>query len=331
MGWLFAVALGLHRRSRAAVLQSLVPIAPAVSTVPGELGGTAGFAFDPGVLDGLFGQLAPSEPAREVPDPRDDPYTLARDLIGKGQLDTAAAEVHRAIRRGAPPAAGAALLGDVFAKRGLFGEALERYREASALAPEDVGIGLGEGSALVALGRGADAIVVAERLAALGPDRADTLVMRARARELVGDLEGAVRDSTRASTLSPGRADLLLLRGSVLRKQGDRAAALDALTAALELDPSLVQAWYEKGVVEEELQRPGAARAAYQRALELLPTFLDAGLALGDLLRRTGLTQEATRLLVDLLLAEPYALDALLLLGRTLADEGRTPDAIAAL
>jgi regulator of sirC expression with transglutaminase-like and TPR domain len=33
---------------------------------------------------------------------------------------------------------------------------------------------------------------------------------------------------------------------------------------------------------------------------------------------------------VDLLLAEPYALEALVLLGRTLADEGRTADAVAA-
>jgi tetratricopeptide (TPR) repeat protein len=92
-----------------------------------------------------------------------------------------------------------------------------------------------------------------------------------------------------------------------------------------------VRAWYERGAVEEELQRPGAARTAYQRALELLPTYLDAGLALADLLRRTGLAAQATRLLVDLLLAEPYALGALVLLGRVLADEGRFPDAIAAL
>ena len=78
------------------------------------------------------------------------------------------------------------------------------------------------------------------------------------------------------------------------------------------------------------MQRPGAARAAYQRALELLPTFLDAGLALGDLLRRTGLAAEAVRLLVELLLAEPYALEALVLLGRALTNDGRAFEAVAA-
>jgi tetratricopeptide (TPR) repeat protein len=105
-----------------------------------------------------------SLPSPTEPEPtalRDDPYLLTRDLIGKGLLDTAAAEVHRALQRGAPPATGAALLGDIFAKRGLFGEALERYREAAALAPEDVEILQGETAALVALGRGPDAIAVA--------------------------------------------------------------------------------------------------------------------------------------------------------------------------
>src|SRR6185436_3729280 len=37
-----------------------------------------------------------------------------------------------------------------------------------------------------------------------------------------------------------------------------------------------------------------------------------------------------TRLLVDVLLAEPYAIEALVLLGRALADDGRTGEAISA-
>jgi tetratricopeptide (TPR) repeat protein len=146
----------------------------------------------------------------------------------------------------------------------------------------------------------------------------------------VGDLAGATHDAAAAAALAPGRADLLLLRGTILRRLGDLAGAGEAFGAALELDPSLVQAWYEKGLVEEALGRPGGARAAYQRALELLPTFLDAGLALAELLRRTGLTAEAVRLLVNLLLAEPYALEALVLLGITLSDDGRPLDAVAA-
>ena len=59
-----------------------------------------------------------------------DALDLARDYIAKGLLDLASAELSRAAARGAPHGATAVLLGDIFAKRGLYGEALERYRAA---------------------------------------------------------------------------------------------------------------------------------------------------------------------------------------------------------
>jgi tetratricopeptide (TPR) repeat protein len=310
--------------------ESLLPVPPSLAAAPGAQAAGEGFAFDPQLLDDLFGELIREEPAAPPPGPREDPFALARDLLGKGLLDTAVAEVHRALRRGSPASRGTALLGEIFAKRGLFGEALDRFREAAALDADDPEILLGEAAALVALGRGAEALGAAERVASLAPQSAEALLVRARARQLVGDLDGARQDVDAAVALAPGRPDLLLLRGSVLRQLGDRTGALDAFSRALELDPSLVQAWYEKGLVEEELHHTAAARTAYHRALELLPTFLDAGLALADLLRRTGLAAEAVRLLVDLLLAEPYALEALVLLGRTLVEDGRLEDAVAA-
>jgi tetratricopeptide (TPR) repeat protein len=227
-------------------------------------------------------------------------------------------------------ATGGALLGEIFARRGLFGEALERFRASASLAPHDPEILLGEASALVALGRAEEAVAAAERLVALVPLRADALVVRARARQLIGNLTAALSDAEAAASLEPGRPDFLVLRGSILRQLGNAGAALEAFTAALELDPTLVRAWYERGAAEETLQHFGAARTAYQRALELLPTYLEAGLALADLLRRTGLTTQAIRLLADLLLTEPYAFGALVLLGRSLADENRLADALAA-
>jgi tetratricopeptide (TPR) repeat protein len=99
--------------------ESLLPVPPSVMSTPGTEPGGLGFNFDARLLDDLFGQLSPEEV--EPPGPaHEDPFALARDLIGKGLLDTAAAEAHRAVRRGAPAATGA-LLGDIFARRGLFG------------------------------------------------------------------------------------------------------------------------------------------------------------------------------------------------------------------
>src|SRR5581483_7690094 len=89
------------------------------------------FEFDQAAVDRLFRELTP---AAEKPAPQEtDPLALARDYISKGLLERAAVELSRARARGAPPGPTAVLLGDLFARRGLHGEALERYREARGL------------------------------------------------------------------------------------------------------------------------------------------------------------------------------------------------------
>jgi len=71
------------------------------------------------------------------------------------------------LQRGASRAEAGVLLGDIFAKRGLHGEALERYREAAAGPVEPGGHArLGEVKALFALGgtRAEEARGLAEEL-----------------------------------------------------------------------------------------------------------------------------------------------------------------------
>src|SRR6266705_2012326 len=94
------------------------------------------FNFDQRLLDNIFQELAPSA-AAEPPTGKaaDHPLALARDYVSKGLMDVAAAEAVRAVQRGASRAEAGVLLGDIFAKRGLHGEALERYREARSLEP----------------------------------------------------------------------------------------------------------------------------------------------------------------------------------------------------
>src|SRR5439155_457217 len=108
----------------------------------------------------------------------DDPLALARDYVSKGLLDVAAAEAVRAVQRGASRADAGVLLGDIFAKRGLHGEALERYREARSLEPGRADARLGEVKALFALGgpRAEEASALAEELLVLTPDNVDALV-----------------------------------------------------------------------------------------------------------------------------------------------------------
>jgi cellulose synthase operon protein C len=306
-----------------------IAIAPELATDAGgdELAGE--FAFDAPALDQLFAELTPET----APAPRNgsgNALDLARDYIAKGLLDLATSELSRAATRGAPPGATAVLLGDIFAKRGLYGEALERYREARAVTPDDPDATLGEIRALLSLGWAGDAAPLADELARRVRGDVEVLVARARVRLAVNDALGALDCIREAQTLAPGRPDLFHLQAQVSARLGDRAAALAAFNAALQLDPSLVRVWYELGGSEEERGNWTAARAAYERALDLLPTYGAAARALADLLRRTETPRAAVNVLVRVLETDPYELEALTALGRALLEDGRTVQALEA-
>src|SRR4030095_3532728 len=85
-------------------------------------------------LDSLVTTLAPATPASEngaaAGDGGQDAYAMATEYLGMGLYERAAAEVSRALARGAPRVDGYCLLGDIYARQGVHGEALERYREA---------------------------------------------------------------------------------------------------------------------------------------------------------------------------------------------------------
>ncbi len=292
-----------------------------------SLGGE--FAFDPGALDDLFAELAPADvpaAARTA----DDPLMLARDYLSKGLLELATAEVTRAQGRGAARADAMSLLGEIYARRGLHGEALERFRSAREEKPGDRGAALGELKALVALDRAAEGSALAEEMVERLPRDVEVLHAAARIRLATGDATRALGAVTLAQTLAPGRSDLLHLQARVAARLDDRAAAIEACRRALELDDSLVQVWYELGRLEEGREGWTAAQDAYTQALDILPTYLEAGLALADLLRRRAQHRAALEALVDILTTDPYAIDALVLLGKVLFEQGRIDEALEA-
>jgi tetratricopeptide (TPR) repeat protein len=307
-----------------------IAIAPELATEAGgdQLAGE--FAFDPPALDQLFAELTPAVAVANGQAAAGDALDLARDYIAKGLLDLASAELSRAAARGAPQGATAVLLGDIFAKRGLYGEALERYRAARAATPDDPDATLGEIRALHALGWAGEAAPLADELASQVRGDVEVLVARARVRLAVNDALGALDCIREAQALDPGRPDLFHLQAQVSGRLGDRSAALAAFNAALQLDPSLVRVWFELGGIEEERGNVPAARAAYERALDLLPTYSAAAIALADLMRRTDGPRAAVGVLIRLLEADPYELEALTALGRALLEDGRTVQALEA-
>src|SRR3989442_627580 len=220
------------------------------------------FAFDERLLDNIFQELQPAPAAEPAPPRADDPLALARDYVSKGLMDVAAAEATRAVQRGADRAEAAVLLGDIFARRGLHGEALERYREARGLAPDRPDARLGEVKALFGLWRTTEPAALAEELLPLAPDDVEALVAAARGRAATGDAAGALTALTQAQTRAPDRADLHKLQGDVALKEGDKGGALAAYRSALQLDPGYVQVWGDLGRLHEERGARRRARAS---------------------------------------------------------------------
>src|SRR5262249_25885217 len=158
------------------------------------------------------------------------------------------------------------LLGDLYAKRGLHGEALERYREVRSLDPNRADARLGEVKALLALNRGAEAVGLAEELVALTPNDVEALVVVAKARAGQGDAASALTVLQQAQSRAPARADLHKLQGDVLDRVGDRGGAMNAYLAALELDQGFVAVWVDLGRIHEQREEWAQAVRAYERA-----------------------------------------------------------------
>ncbi|MFN2326907.1 MAG: tetratricopeptide repeat protein, partial [Gemmatimonadales bacterium] len=209
------------------------------------------------------------------------------DYLGKGLLELATAEVNRAVSRGADRGLATSLLGEIYARRGLHGEALERFRSARESHPDDPRTLLGEASALLALSRFSEALSVADQLVGVTPRAPEARVTRARARLATGDAAGASIDIEAAIAEAPGRPDLLLLQGEVFRAVGEPEAALESCRAALAYDARLAPAWMTIAEVEEARGQEGPAREALEQVLRILPVHAGATMRLAELLCRT--------------------------------------------
>ena len=256
------------------------------------------FSFDSAALDSLFTSLAPVPPTPDVV--RDavapeagDPYAMAVDYLAMGLMDRAAAEVSRALSRGAPPAEGYTLLGDMFARQGLHGEAIERYRrarseDAAATRPQ-----LGEAWSLLALERAREALPIAEALHASHPAVVDVMMLVAASRAGTGNPAGALEALDGARKLAPQRPDVHQRIGDIARSLGDNDGAVAAYRQALELDSEFAVVRFQlarllraKGLVKD-------AEQELEAALDAVPTYAEATLELASLRRASGRAETA--------------------------------------
>jgi cellulose synthase operon protein C len=288
------------------------------------------FAFEPAALDQLFQELAPVATSSAA-SRGGAPFAAGLTMAAKGDLEGAVMELRRAMAGGAPRDQGLVALGDAFLSLGLAGEALERYREARALAPGLVPAAMGEVRALVVLRRHAEAISLAEWLAATCGEDVDALLLAA---AVFGEQEDADRAHAllaSARQLAPMRADVLQAIGQLAHATGDDLRAIESYRHAIALDEDFAACRVQ---LAERLRVAGLlddAEHELEAALASVPTYADAVLALAALRRETGQAPRTIELLATFLGHEPYHLEALASLGESLYLAGRCDDARFAL
>lgn len=292
----------------------------------------ADFEFDPAVLDSLFTELAPARttPVLATLPTEADPFAMAADFLSKGFFDRAHAETKRALSRGGDRARGSTLIGDVFAKQGLWGEALERYREARRGSPELAPAMIGEATALLRLGRAIESRLVAESVLYRMPENIEILMLAAAARGEAGDPASALAALDTARRVAPMRADVHKHIGDIARKLGDTEGAIAAYRNALSLDAGYAVVRYQLARVFLERREWRDAEQELLAALDAVPTYAEATLTLAGLRREQGRPDDALPLLIDLLQRDPYHFDALIVLGETLLALDRKQDAVVA-
>ncbi|MGZ8379499.1 MAG: tetratricopeptide repeat protein, partial [Gemmatirosa sp.] len=291
-----------------------------------------GFALDEAAADALVAELlAPRVEIGERGATAEaaHPYALADEHLAHGDVERAEAAVGRAMTRGGDRAEGLARLGVLFARRGLHGEALERFAEARALAPGLRLAVLGEVRALRELGRMSQARDASDVAAAAWPHDDEALALAALAHADAGDADGAERLLARAAPLLRAAAAWRDV-AAANRALGDAPASVVAQRRVVALCPSDSRERLALAHAERSAGASEEAERTLQALLADVPTLADASLALAALRVAAGAHRDAVPLLAAVAARDPWHVDALALLGATLADVGRTRDAAVA-
>ena len=185
--------------------------------------------------------------------------------------------------------------GLAYARVLLYPEAIADFEEASRLRPNSIDPHANRGRVLmeIAVAKYPEAIAAFDAALQLDPANSRVHLLRARARELAGDAEGARRDREIGMRTDPSDEAGWIDR-ALARMETDPAGALADLDRALELNPTSLLGLQNKAhVLGEYPDRQEEAVAVLNKAVALYPGFVRARVGRGVHLARLGRRAEA--------------------------------------
>jgi tetratricopeptide (TPR) repeat protein len=211
----------------------------------------------------------------------------------KGQMEKAIEQYRDALEIKPDDAEIHSNLGSAFVKTGKLEEAIEQYRNALEIAPDDAEARNNLGFALFKKGELEDAIVQYRKAVEIAPDDAEARSNLGFALSKKGQLEEAIAQYRKALEIAPENAGALSNLGNALLLNGDLDGAINCLKKAAAINPDQVETWYNLGNGFLQRGELDQAIASYQQAIKINPRYADTCANLGVAYFKEGQTRQA--------------------------------------
>jgi len=214
-------------------------------------------------------------------------------------------------------------LGQALMAEGRGAEAMPEFERAIALQPNHAFAHFNLGTLLLGQRRYAEASTHLDAALQADPNYLNARVNLAQALTGLGRDNEAMQQYWAALAQDPSALDASLNLGALLVGQGRAREGAERLRAVIAADASLPEAHYHLGLALERLSDLSGAEACLREALRLRPTFAPAHLALGKLRLRQGNLAGAESEAREALRLEPGLAEAHYTLGNLLARQQR--------
>jgi len=208
-------------------------------------------------------------------------------------------------------------------------DALDAFKRAAELMPNDADTLLYAGDALRDKGRVKEAATLYQRAVHANPRLVEAHNNLGNIMLQLGRHDDAVTWYQAALTFAPQEAEVLCNLGNALRQKGALAEALAVTQRAIARKPTLSVAHNNLGLILAAQAQREPAAASFRQALKLDPNYLDALVNLGNVLRELGARREALAAYARAVEIDPNRPEGYLNLGLTLYEMRRLDAAIS--
>jgi len=259
----------------------------------------------------------------------DDLLAQGLELEQRGQPEEALRRYDQAIALAPNLARAHFNRGTILLDRGDAQDALEAFTKAVQYKPDSAGAHFNIGSAHARLNHHEAAALAYRRAIALRPDFADAEIALGGALEELGQDEAAAASYRRALKIRPHHAHAHEKHLSLLKRLGRSSELLIAYRQMLEFDPDNVDWLNNLGAAQRKEGQLKDAAASFRRALLVAPDDVLAHNNLGATLRSLGQLTDAAQSYRRALEIQPNFIEVHHNLGNLLADLGQIELSVA--